>query len=41
MASSQRLWDSGALDPRAFVRAYQARDGAFRRKDTGETSMRL
>ena len=40
MASSQRLWsggyDSGALDPRAFVRAYQARDGAFRRKDTGE-----
>ena len=40
MASSQRLWsggyDSGALDPRAFVRAYQARDGAFRRKDTGD-----
>ena len=40
MASSQRLWsggyDSGALDPRAFVRAYQGRDGAFRRKDTGD-----
>ena len=40
MATSQRNWgsgyDSGALDPRGLVRAYQGRDGAFRRKDSGE-----
>ena len=40
MASSQRHWsgghDQGALDPKALVRAYQGRDGAFRRKDSGQ-----
>ena len=40
MSASERNWsggyDQGTLDPKALVRAYQGRDGAFRRKDTGQ-----
>jgi cobaltochelatase CobT len=39
MATSARNWaggyDTGSLDPKALVRAYQGREGAFRRKDSG------
>ena len=40
MSASERNWsggyDQGTLDPKALVRAYQGRDGAFRRKATGQ-----
>ena len=40
MAAAQRNWsggyDSGALNPKTLVRAYQGREGAFRRKDSGQ-----
>ena len=40
MAAAQRNWsggyDSGALNPKTLVRAYQGREGAFRRRDKGQ-----
>lgn len=40
MAAAQRNWsggyDSGALNPKTLVRAYQGREGAFRRRDEGQ-----
>ena len=39
MATSARNWgggyETGSLDPKALVRAYQGREGSFRRKDSG------
>ena len=40
MAAAQRNWSGGhefgSLDPKSLVRAYQGREGAFRRKDSGQ-----